>query len=302
VARLRRCGARSGDCLLSQPRAALRPHQRPGRRLEAGRGRLSRALAARVATATALIAAFVAAIFLLPKIWLAALVGLIVAAAGHEWARLCRMASGAAWLYAVIVAAAFGAVFTLGEPVARPLLMAATFFWVIVAPIWLARGVSMQQRIALAAAGFIVLVPAALALAALPPLQVLAVLVLVWVADTAAYFVGRKWGRRKLAPSISPGKSWEGAWGGIAGALAYAIICGGLAGGVAWIPLVAGAALLAVLSIVGDLFESAAKRQAGVKDSGTLLPGHGGILDRIDSATATLPLAALLLPWMRVNG
>jgi phosphatidate cytidylyltransferase len=212
------------------------------------------------------------------------------------------MASGAAWLYAVIVAAAFGAVFTLGEPVARPLLMAATFFWVIVAPIWLARGVSMQQRIALAAAGFIVLVPAALALAALPPLQVLAVLVLVWVADTAAYFVGRKWGRRKLAPSISPGKSWEGAWGGIAGALAYAIICGGLAGGVAWIPLVAGAALLAVLSIVGDLFESAAKRQAGVKDSGTLLPGHGGILDRIDSATATLPLAALLLPWMRVNG
>ena len=179
--------------------------------------------------------------------------------------------------------------------------MAAVLFWVIVAPIWLARGVSPQHRIALLAAGFIILVPAALALAALPPLQVLAVLVLVWVADSAAYFVGRAWGRRKLAPSISPGKTWEGAWGGIAGALAYAIICRGLAGAVAWMPLVAGAALLAVLSIVGDLFESAAKRQAGVKDSGTLLPGHGGILDRIDSATATLPLAALLLPWMRTN-
>ena len=199
------------------------------------------------------------------------------------------------------VAAAFAAVFALGEPLARSVLMAAVLFWVIIAPIWLARGVSLQHRIALLAAGFIILVPAALALAALPPLQVLAVLVLVWVADSAAYFVGRAWGRRKLAPSISPGKTWEGAWGGIAGALAYAIICGGLAGGVAWIPLVAGAALLAVLSIVGDLFESAAKRQAGVKDSGTLLPGHGGILDRIDSATATLPLAALLLPWMRAN-
>ena len=199
------------------------------------------------------------------------------------------------------VAAAFGAVFALGEPLARAVLMAAVLFWVIIAPIWLARGVSLQHRSALLAAGFIILVPAALALAALPPLQVLAVLVLVWVADSAAYFVGRAWGRRKLAPSISPGKTWEGAWGGIAGALAYAIICGGLAGGVAWIPLVAGAALLAVLSIVGDLFESAAKRQAGVKDSGTLLPGHGGILDRIDSATATLPLAALLLPWMRAN-
>jgi len=201
----------------------------------------------------------------------------------------------------VAVAAAFAAVFALGEPLARSVLMAAVLFWVIIAPIWLARGVSLQHRIALLAAGFIILVPAALALAALPPLQVLAVLVLVWVADSAAYFVGRAWGRRKLAPSISPGKTWEGAWGGIAGALAYAIICGGLAGGVAWIPLVAGAALLAVLSIVGDLFESAAKRQAGVKDSGTLLPGHGGILDRIDSATATLPLAALLLPWMRAN-
>ena len=199
------------------------------------------------------------------------------------------------------VAAAFGAVFALGEPLSRTVLMAAVLFWVIIAPIWLARGVSLQHRIALLAAGFIILVPAALALAALPPLQVLAVLVLVWVADTAAYFVGRAWGRRKLAPSISPGKTWEGAWGGLAGALAYAIICGGLAGGVAWIPLVAGAALLAVLSIVGDLFESAAKRQAGVKDSGTLLPGHGGILDRIDSATATLPLAALLLPWMRAS-
>jgi phosphatidate cytidylyltransferase len=212
------------------------------------------------------------------------------------------LANVSALLYGVVVAAAFAAVFALGEPLARPVLVAATLFWVIVAPIWLARGVSLQHRIALLAAGFIVLVPAGLALAALAPLQVLAVLVLVWVADTAAYFVGRKWGRRKLAPSISPGKTWEGAWGGIGGALAYAIICGGLAGGVAWVPLVAGAALLAVLSIVGDLFESAAKRQAGVKDSGTLLPGHGGILDRIDSATATLPLAALLLPWIKVNG
>ena len=198
-------------------------------------------------------------------------------------------------------AAAFGLVFALGEPVSRVVLMAAALFWVIAAPIWLARGVSIEHRIALIATGFIVLVPAGLALAALEPRHVLFVLVLVWVADTTAYFVGRAWGRRKLAPSISPGKTWEGAWGGIVGALAYAIICGGFAGGVAWVPLVAGAALAAALSIVGDLFESAAKRQAGVKDSGTLLPGHGGILDRIDSATATLPLAALLLPWMRAT-
>ena len=224
---------------------------------------------------------------------------LIVAGGAHEWGRLCRLGRAAAWIYAVAVAAAFGALFVLADTVARPVLLAAAVFWAIAAPLWLYRGVAAEHRAALLAIGFIVLAPAGLALAALLPLQVLAVLVLVWIADTAAYFVGRAWGRRKLAPSISPGKTWEGATGGVFGALAYAIICGGFTGGVAWLPLVAGAALLAVLSIVGDLFESAAKRQAGVKDSGALLPGHGGILDRIDSATATLPVAALLLPWVR---
>jgi phosphatidate cytidylyltransferase len=86
--------------------------------------------------------------------------------------------------------------------------------------------------------------------------------------------------------------------GGLIGALAYAIICGALVEGLSWLPYLAAAALVAILSIVGDLFESAVKRQAAVKDSGALLPGHGGILDRVDSATATLPLAALILPWI----
>jgi phosphatidate cytidylyltransferase len=133
----------------------------------------------------------------------------------------------------------------------------------------------------------------------LGPLEVLLVLLLVWIADTAAYFVGRAWGRRKLAPAISPGKTWEGAIGGAVGVLVYAIILGTFIEGLSWVPYLLAAALLAVLSIVGDLFESAAKRQAAVKDSGTLLPGHGGVLDRIDSATAALPAAALLWPFVR---
>jgi phosphatidate cytidylyltransferase len=152
----------------------------------------------------------------------------------------------------------------------------------------------------LAAAGMAVLVPAGLAIVALAPAQVLAVLCLTWVADTAAYFTGRRFGRHKLAPSISPGKTWEGAAGALLGVLAYAIICvallpslNAIKGGL-WSPYLGAAFLLCVASIVGDLFESAAKRQASVKDSGTLLPGHGGILDRIDSATSTLPIAALL--------
>src|SRR5437867_4043409 len=143
------------------------------------------------------------------------------------------------------------------------------------------------------------------ALVALPAQQVLLVLGLTWVADTAAYFVGSRFGRRKLAPSISPSKTWEGAAGGLLGTLSYAIICaafvpqwGASFTGTQWAVHLAGTALLCAASIVGDLFESAAKRQAGVKDSGEALPGHGGILDRIDSATSTLPLAAALLPLM----
>jgi phosphatidate cytidylyltransferase len=133
----------------------------------------------------------------------------------------------------------------------------------------------------------------------LEPLAVLLVLVLVWIADSAAYFVGRAWGRRKLAPTVSPGKTWEGVAGGLVGAVLYAIIIALFTDRGAWLALVATAILLGMVSIVGDLFESAAKRQAGVKDSGSLLPGHGGILDRIDSATAALPLAALIWPIVR---
>ena len=239
---------------------------------------------------------FVAALFLLPRAWWAALSAVIVAAGSYEWARLCQFGKAGAWLYAIALAAVFGVVFVLGRPVALIAIVAASVFWVVAAPLWLARGVASQHRPALAAAGIVVLVPAGYALAVLEPRQVLGVLLLVWVADTAAYFAGRKWGRRKLAPTISPGKTWEGAWGGVAAAMAYAIICGTfLLGPLGWLALAITAALLAAISIVGDLFESAAKRQAGVKDSGALLPGHGGIMDRIDSATAVLPVAALLL-------
>lgn len=221
---------------------------------------------------------------------------MIVAAGAFEWARLCRLGGIVAWLYSIVLVAAFCALFALGAPIARLALLLAAVFWALVVPIWLVRGVAPRHKAALVLAGVFVLVPAGYALAALEPRYVLATLVLVWVADTTAYFVGRKWGRRKLAPAISPGKTWEGAWGGVAGAMAYAIICGTFLLGIAgWPAYVAAAALLAAISIVGDLFESAAKRQAGVKDSGALLPGHGGIMDRIDSATAALPIAALLL-------
>jgi phosphatidate cytidylyltransferase len=244
-----------------------------------------------------LIAALLAALFLLPRPVLSVLVAVLLVLAGLEWARLCRLRRASAWLFALVMASLFLALDYAG--LKKEAFALAALFWVLIAPVWMWRGVRPDQTTWIGAAGFAVLVPAGLAMLALGPLEVLLVLVLVWIADTAAYFVGRAWGRRKLAPTISPGKSWEGALGGLIGAVLYAIICGYFIQGIAWAPFLAAAALLAMVSIVGDLFESAAKRQAGVKDSGTLLPGHGGILDRIDSATATLPLAALLWPVIR---
>jgi len=224
-------------------------------------------------------------------------VGLILLFAAHEWARLCRLERTAALVFAAAVACTFLALQRAG--LQQALFAVTAFFWVVLAPLWMWRGVQPSQTVWIGAAGFAVLVPAALAMVRLEPLVVLLVLVLVWIADSAAYFVGRAWGRRKLAPAISPGKTWEGVGGGLIGAALYAIIIAFFTDPGAWLALVVTSLLLGMVSIVGDLFESAVKRQAGVKDSGSLLPGHGGILDRIDSATAALPLAALVWPIVR---
>ena len=223
----------------------------------------------------------------------------LLAAAGLEWARLCRLGRASAWVYAAVLAATFLVAETAG--LQRVLFAAAAAFWVALAPLWMWRGVRSGQTTWIGASGFAVLLPAGLAMLALEPLEVLLVLVLIWIADSAAYFAGRALGRHKLAPAISPGKTWEGAAGGLIGALAYAIIAGFSIQAIAWAPFLAAAAAIFMVSIVGDLFESAVKRQAGVKDSGSILPGHGGVLDRIDSTTAALPLAALLWPVIRTG-
>jgi len=248
-----------------------------------------------VTTAAVLIAGLLAALFWLPRPFFAALIALLAGGAAHEWARLCGLAGLRSLVFTASVVVVFAALFFSPGAASEYAFGVAALFWIFAAPLWLASGLANARAPALLSAGFVVLVPASLAMTALEPRRLLAVLVLVWVADSAAYFVGRAWGRRKLAPAISPGKTWEGAAGGVAGALVWAIICRGFFDDAPWLPYLAAAGLLAAASIVGDLFESAAKRRAGVKDSGALLPGHGGILDRIDSATAVLPLSALLL-------
>ena len=128
---------------------------------------------------------------------------------------------------------------------------------------------------------------------------IMAVMVLVWGADIGAYFSGRAFGKRKLAPQVSPGKSWEGVYGGLALSLVITAIVGLVRD---WtvaelLKGLVGAALIVFISVVGDLTESMFKRQSGIKDSSNLLPGHGGVLDRIDSLTAAIPIFAVLL-WM----
>jgi phosphatidate cytidylyltransferase len=187
---------------------------------------------------------------------------------------------------------------------------AATLFWVVIAPAWLYFGWRIESKIVLSLVGCVALIAtwvAVVQLQARSPALLLALMAIVWVADTAAYFAGRRFGRRKLAPSISPGKTWEGVYGALVAVAVYALALLPFAeragysdpllpaGAIAWVALVLA---LAGVSIVGDLFESQLKRHRGVKDSGKLLPGHGGVLDRIDALMAALPPAALIAHYL----
>jgi phosphatidate cytidylyltransferase len=257
-------------------------------------------LSHRVLTVSIILPVFLAALFWLPQRAWGALLLVVVLLAAFEWAKLANLVTRARAAFIVLVA--FGCL-VMGavdpQKAGTALLVVGVAFWLGAVPLWLS-GKLVATPARIAAAGFIVLVCAwyALYLLQANPGRLLALLAIVWVADTAAYFVGRRFGRRKLAPRISPGKTWEGVMGaaaavGVYYALLWLIIAPGFLGENRSTDLVLVAAV-AALSIEGDLFESWMKRRAGVKDSGALLPGHGGILDRIDGVVAVLPLAALV--------
>ncbi len=274
----------------------------------------------RIITALVLLLVLLPALFYHSPAPFCAIALVLIAAGAWEWARLNGCGSVASLVWGVGCVAACAATWWLGVlDQSLPLLwMLAGPAWVL-AGAWLLRaGVSAwsgHPRGIRLASGFFALWLAWLAVAQARVIGInflLSILMLVWVADIFAYFAGKAFGGRfshgKLAPSISPGKSWEGVWGGMAGVVVLAFVWRwadaawavsvpslythlGAKGG--WL-LFLGAVFMAAMSVVGDLFESLVKRSAGVKDSSGLLPGHGGVLDRVDALLPTLPLAMML--------
>jgi phosphatidate cytidylyltransferase len=263
-------------------------------------------LSKRTLTAAVLIPLVVAGVLWAPTAGVALALALVMLIGAQEWAELAGIEDCSFHLGFILAAAAGIAVSTwlvFGGRNVVPWFLVGGLWW-----LWAAQRVLRSPPVRLrqgpdaaaAISGLVVLVPAWAALVwmhqlPLGPQLVLSLLVLIWVADSGAYFVGRRWGSHKLARTVSPGKTWEGLLGALVGALVWGGVVAGLLG--SSLAQIAGLLLLSLvtvlMSVVGDLYESLMKRERGVKDSGALLPGHGGVLDRIDSLTAAAPVFAL---------
>ena len=272
---------------------------------------IARPMLQRLATAGVLTPIVVYVVLYLPTSYLALLMGALVCVGAHEWSGFIGLRRVSwRWIYVAAVALCLlVSWFVLQSSWNLSVLAIAAAWWVGVA-VALTRIGPIESTSAVDAwlvpVGLLVLVPPWIAMMRLHalgdvgPWLVMALMMLIWIADSVAYFSGRRWGRRKLAPALSPGKTWAGVYGALIGAILWGALL------VAWLGLSPGGGLLlillcastAVLSIVGDLFESLLKRRRGLKDAGSILPGHGGVLDRIDSMTAAAPLFALGLLWL----
>ena len=264
----------------------------------------------RIITALILLPIALCGFFLLEGSNFALFIGLVVTLGAWEWARLAGFTAQAARVgFAVIVALLLFCLHLL--PDLAPWVLAAAVVWwatatflVLTVPESASRWSSTAAKLVI---GLLILLPAWQGLVMIKAMAlgnwlIMAVMVLVWGADIGAYFSGRKFGKRKLAPKVSPGKSWEGVFGGLVLSLLITLVVGIVRD---WsvgemVAALVGAAVVVLISVVGDLTESMFKRQAGIKDSSNLLPGHGGVLDRIDSLTAAIPVFAVLL-WMAAS-
>lgn len=272
---------------------------------------IARPLRQRLITAGVLAPVFALAVLYLPTSYFAAVLGGVVFLAALEWCGLAGLRPARwRWAYAGLVIACLLLSWSTRSAAWHPFLFAIASVWWVGVALVLSR-VDHVRRSAgidtwLLPVGLLVLLPPWIAMVRLHdygdlgPRLVMALLMLIWIADSAAFFSGSRWGRCKLAPALSPGKTWAGLYGALIGAFLWGLVLVLLLrlsfGKAALLVALCGAA--ALLSIVGDLFESLLKRRRGLKDTGSILPGHGGVLDRIDSMTAAAPLFALGFHWL----
>jgi phosphatidate cytidylyltransferase len=270
----------------------------------------------RIITALALLAILLPALFASQPEWFMALALVLMCLGAWEWGQLNGYSKVASWPVALACLVLCALAWQFGLPYrSTPIVWVFSgSAWVLIGALLVLKGVTGWPYIPQwlrVAGGVLALALAWLAVARARVMGInflLSILVLVWAADVFAYFAGKAYGKRKLAPAISPGKSWEGVWGGMVGVLALA---GAWVWGdsyyqasvaslytrlvaPSWLLLVVGTIFLSSMSVVGDLVESLVKRSAGAKDSSNLLPGHGGVLDRVDALLPTLPLALML--------
>lgn len=261
---------------------------------------MASALRQRVVTAALLAAVVLAFLLWVPVSVLVPGIGVFALAGAWEWSRFAGL-EGPVARFGYVVAIGVVMIFTWNATADLPVLvefLRATALWWLLALVWILFGAKRGGSLAAAACGPLVIVPAAVAMGRLVADQpqgrwlMFFLIALIAAADIGAYFGGRRFGRHKLAPAVSPGKTWEGFGSGLVAAGGVAL-AGSFLFGARPMPWVSLCVLVALVSVVGDLSVSMFKRRAGLKDSGSLLPGHGGILDRIDSVAAAGPVFLL---------
>ncbi|MDH3354716.1 MAG: phosphatidate cytidylyltransferase [Chromatiales bacterium] len=262
----------------------------------------------RVITALILAPLVIWGILSLPEAWFALLLAVVVLGGFWEWSAFVTSKMAGRFLYLVIGVGVLSLFYIMATPEVWKATPWLGIGWLIVASLLVIRYPKIsplwqQNRFLKSIVGLLILIPMWVSVIEIQRSVgaefVLLLMLMIWGADTGAYFAGRQWGKNKLAPAVSPGKSWEGVFGGLITAVAVALIA------TIWLEppfeiMLFGVTALVVsaVSVMGDLIESLFKRITGIKDSGHILPGHGGVLDRIDSLTTAAPIFYLALIWL----